>query len=301
MLLLLLIRRTSGECTQSINIDLYPVNIQRSFQAGETLCINSSRSYLSVVLNEWTSATVYTHVYKRTSKESYGPYTDAGPYSGFDFGSYTGSLDIHIMKATTLSIGAVAFDPKTHLRVISNHPKDWLRLDSGGSDYIEITKKQIIQYFNAAVGEKVYDLDIDTLSTDFLEFTGNETDERYSGQRKFTRTIDSTVSELVTWRCNSTNGLSDHVIMNIVTKGLKRKKYVRLVSNGNKYYEIRWFKYETLTAGDIAGIVIGSILLLAVIVVAVVVVSYCLKKRRRRQRRDRSSIAEMSQETEETD
>lgn len=151
-----------------------------------------------------------------------------------------------------------------------------------------------------ARGEKVYDLDIDTLSTDFLEFTGNETDERYSGQRKFTRTIDSTVSELVTWRCNSTNGLSDHVIMNIVTKGLKRKKYVRLVSNGNKYYEIRWFKYETMTAGDIAGIVIGSILLLAVIVVAVAVVSYCLRRRRRR-RRDRSSIAEMSQETEETD
>ena len=73
-----------------------------------------------------------------------------------------------------------------------------------------------------------------------------------------------------------------------------------MVSNGNKYYEIRWFKYETMTAGDIAGIVIGSILLLAVIVVAVAVVSYCLRRRRRR-RRDRSSIAEMSQETEETD
>ena len=116
-----------------------------------------------------------------------------------------------------------------------------------------------------ARSEKVYDLDIDTLSTDFLEFTGDKTDERYSGQR-----------------------------------GLKRKKYVRLVSNGNKYYEIRWFKYETMTAGDIAGIVIGSILLLAVIVVAVAVVSYCLRRRRRR-RRDRSSIAEMSQETEETD
>ena len=68
-----------------------------------------------------------------------------------------------------------------------------------------------------------------------------------------------------------------------------------LVSNGNKYYEVRWFKYETMTAGDIAGIVLGSILLLAVIVVAVVVVSYCLR------RRNRSSIAEMSQETEETD
>ena len=79
-------------------------------------------------------------------------------------------------------------------------------------------------------------------------------------------------------------GLSDHVIMNIVTKGLKRKKYVRLVSNGNKYYEIRWFKYETMTAGDIAGIVIGSILLLAVIVVAVAVVSYCLRRRRCRKR-----------------
>ena len=145
-----------------------------------------------------------------------------------------------------------------------------------------------------ARSEKVYDLDIDTLSTDFLEFTGDKTDERYSGQRKFTRTIDSTVSELVTWRCNSTNGLSDHVIMNIVTKGLKRKKYVRLVSNGNKYYEIRWFKYETMTAGDIAGIVIGSILLLAVIVVAAAETEAArpLKHRRNvaRDRRDRLNV-----------
>ena len=300
MLWLFAARAVAG-CTETITVADNPVSFDRTLRAGETICINSSRAYLSVVLNEWTGMDVYTHVYRRTSTESHGPYTDSGPFSGFDFGGYTGSIDIHVQTSGKLSLGAVAFDPKTHLRVISNHPKDWLRLDSGGSDYIEITRKQMIQYFNAAVGEKVYEVDMDTLPTDYLEFTGMETSERHTGKREFRRTIASSVSELVSWRCNSTTGLSDHVIMRIETKGLKRKKYVRMVSNGNKYYEIRWFKYETLTAGDIAGIVIGSIALLVIIVAGIVTTFYCVRKRRCKRRRATLKTVDISQETDDTE
>ena len=249
-----------SQCTETIDMRDGPFVYEKVVPAGSTVCINSSDPFLALILNKWARATVYTHVYRTSRTITYGPYFENGGVGGFDFGNSPASVDITVFSTETLSFGAANFDSGVQMRILSNHPDEILSF-ADGHESIEIKADQEIQYFNAAPGERRYEVQLDVQPSDHLSFTGRDTSVSYTGQTEFTRSTTSETAEVVMWKTNSSVGqLSQRVDMSVKTPKFKPKRYARIVSNGNGYNVVPVFDLCQLSAGEITGIALGATL-----------------------------------------
>jgi hypothetical protein len=141
-------------CTHQLNISHIPQIYTRSATRGDVICVNSTSSYFTLILNRWDHCLIFTHRWSHPTEEPItdGPYTATSAYSGFDFGDQlSAGLDITVEQNTEISFGALNFYSKSHVRVISNHPDDRFGLSSTASDSLVVAHNQNIQYFNAAM------------------------------------------------------------------------------------------------------------------------------------------------------
>jgi hypothetical protein len=262
MALVLLSILTTSQCTTNLSIAETPLIFHRTVSSSETICVNSSLPYFAVVLNKWSDCIVYTHRFLRDQTISDGPY-EFHEYSGFDFGSTPeSSFDVTPTKDAVMSFGVVTSNPRHHTRVISNRPADSLILASDSPDGLDFTHGQYVQYFNGAHGSRVYHVDMDTDPDDMLSFW-HDTAVNFSGVRRSSRQVAEGMVELVTWTSHEENP-SHHVKIDIKAPEFKTQAYVRLVTNGNKYCPIPWFKLSEVPVGMIVGIAVAFAVLLGV-------------------------------------
>jgi hypothetical protein len=273
MLISLFPRALAALCTRTFNVSETPQIYAGRVGAGDVVCVNSTLPYLAVVLNRWESCVVHTHRYARDAATSDGPYTAASAYAGFDFGSApAAAVDIAARAGTELSFGAVAFHARAHVRVISNHPADRLELSARAADALLVAHNQRVQYFNAAPGARRYDVAMAAARGDSVTFAHSAAESAsFTGRQAFTRSAPGGAPEVVTWQSDSED-LSEFLEIDALSPEFATDRYVRLVTNGNRYTPIAWFELAVFPLW-IVGVVAGAFAaLLAVVGVLVVIV-----------------------------
>ena len=259
-----------------------PFVYEQSVEAGSTICINSTDPFLALIMNTWDSASVYTHEYTSKRIITHGPYSAGGEVGGFAFGNTQSSADIFVSARTTISFGVTNLDPTSNLRILSNHPDEFFSLTADPRESIAIQSNQKIQYFNSAPGVRVYAIDMDAVPSDHLLFTGRGTSVSYTGCTSFTRSTSTDTVELVTWQANSSDEfVSQRVDLSIQIPEFQPERYARIVTSGTRYSEIPVFDRSRLTAGQIAGIALGSTVGGVILVVLIVCgITLCRGRRR---------------------
>lgn len=268
MIFLLLQCSVLAECNITLSTSMGPILYNSAVSADTTICLNTTSSYLGVIFNHWDGTIVYAHRFKPLCNKTYGPYTSNGRVGGLDFGrSLRSSVDIYVKQDTILSFSAVNFDPKAHLRILSNHPDDLFSFgNSQSSDKFYITSKPMMQYFNGAPGHRRYHVDMNVGTGDNLQFCKDSSNcKNFSGKMKFSRTdVDNTHPEIITWSCqNSDHDMASDYMSMEIKSDFDTKVYSRLVTNTNHFTEIPVLELPGIHKIDIAILICLSVLVIA--------------------------------------
>lgn len=273
-----------AHCNITLCTDMGSVLYNAVVDAGTTICLNTTNPYLGVVFNYWDECIVYGHQFHRSGNKTHGPYTSVGNVGGLDFGGCSrSSVDIYVKEETQLSFSATNFDPKTHLRILSNHPDDQFVFGrEKASDEFSITTNQRMQYFNGAPGKRQYDIEMNVGTDDTLQFCkrGSTTCDIFSGEKKLSRTVPENANpEILTWRCNTSNHNPESDYIKILIKSdFDTKYYSRLVTNTNQFTEIPVLPLSCLSAQEIVIIVILSVLVI-LCTIGAVILYFSVRKR----------------------
>ncbi|OHT04267.1 hypothetical protein TRFO_28247 [Tritrichomonas foetus] len=267
----------SRACTESIDMTYSPLIFSKKFDSSQILCINSSHPYLTAVFNQWNGAQITTYRTANGSTIKDGPYSYNMQFDGFDFGSTIGSIEIEMKKKTELSIGLIVFNKSSDIRIVSNHQKDEILFDSNKTESLDLGKNQYTQYFNASPGHREFYIDMDTEPKDCLTILNGNISTQYCGQINTEKRIENSLP--VIFELQTDNDTDSNYVRFTVVSEFKGKRYIRHITNGQRYQALIWFKYDHLSVGAIIGIVIACVVVVILIGIVISFVFFSKKRK----------------------
>lgn len=273
-------------CKYNYVIDDTPIIENKDFKQNDIICINSSRKYLTVILNTWDdfSATAYHTPSGNPSTEEMeksGPYTSQTSIAGFDFGETHGYVEITCNKDAPLSFSTISFSNTSLARFVSTKQKDQFILKHSGTETILIKNNQHIEYFNGAPATQHYSGTISTDIDDLLQILNNyssNSSNSYSGIQSFTYTASISQPIVIKWTTDK-DEISGFVKIKITMDDYNPQRYVHFITNDKVFITIPYYEKSKLSTAVIAIIIISCVI--ALIGIVSVVIVFLLKRKKK--------------------
>lgn len=256
----------------------------QSLKKRESICLNATIGFLAVTLNIWDDTKVYTTRSFKGKVTEDGPYSTSDDIGGFDFGKSIGTVIIRARKSTDVSVGAFAFSKNLTFRIFSNHPDDEISFTKTDTETLPITPNQCVEYFNGSPGQQNYEVKLQyTTNNGDLYFCGQEnTHMPIDNSDTVTRMVEFENPEVVEWITHDRID-SDYFYIKVKVSNYKPDKFIRFVTNGDRYTTVPSSELQILSTDQIIGLAVGCILVLVVLIVIVVFSVKCVKRRHKNQ------------------
>lgn len=267
---LLFICAAADSCNKTIIVDpSKPIVIKERFNGQGTVCINTLYPNLAIVLeydkNDYDNIKFHT---TSPLAKTYGPYEVYEEIGGFYFGKNLGSVEIEFKKEGRLNLGAIVFPEACKEMILSSKSFDEVKITNDGDKEPSTGNDRTLCYWLFSLEEIKYKINVRTQKDhDFLSFVRNGTANRtYSGEMKDDFTIFPSTSSYAVWESDN-SVKSDSIKIYSHASNYNYKAIKQYFKQSDDVLPIHFKYYGELDDGEIAGIVVGALIVTMIILI----------------------------------